>query len=577
MAEGARDTFKFIEDRISTSTDFGAVLNLGDASYADCCITSYRLALQGQVGQKSFVSCAWRLGYQEMLREYLMELSRIAGIMPMLSVAGNHEHGSEDHKCGYQEYLARAQALPYLESMSPTPFFWATQIGAVYLIGLFTELAFDNAGFPRMDWLGQSEAELKDVGENVKLDPADLRFNFEQQLRGSFANKGLQVGWLERKLRQAWELKRQGKVAWIVVLAHRSVGFGGYCSLAHWECFDTRACNDMTCSGRHALHQIVERLFFKYEVDVHLSGHTHAYERTFPIYDWNFENKPRSRLAPVYVVAPAGSRLEGPQTIKETFGDEPTPSHVAQRFPPMFWGHLEMNATNKKLRIEFYGRIVNNESPKVLDVVELVADDASIGKRREFIGKSLGGHHETPATFSQKQQCRQVLLKSPSAALRQSVHSEREDLVEECWSGNGAFWRVMLHTHHLQAALQEGNKKWAAMLFFDKVRTAMQNFSKQGDPILPTLLEFGLCLLPACDFTDVAASVALPQMLNRALDLEAGVVVLEEAWFDGLASLATRCSDMLSALRPGFFAARDRLSSAFGNGEGVPQFDLIRV
>merc|ERR1712050_177568 len=109
------------------------------------------------------------------------------------------------------------------------------------------------------------------------------------------------------------------------------------------------------------------------------------------------------------------------------------------------------------------------------------------------------------------------------------------------------------------------------MAFFERVtQVTINHCSTQMRGACSSLLflEFGLCLPHLCDFADLAATVALPQLLNRALGMQDEAVRLEEGWFGGLAAHATRCTDLTSALRPGVFEERGPVPPGVcGDGE----------
>merc|ERR1719296_580414 len=78
-----------------------------------------------------------------------------------------------------------------------------------------------------------------------------------------------QLAWLERELAHAASGEERRKRPWIVVAGHRPM----YCSL-----------QKPTCSTEAAkLRSQLEPLFRKHKVDLYLSAHVHAYERTYPV------------------------------------------------------------------------------------------------------------------------------------------------------------------------------------------------------------------------------------------------------------------------------------------------------
>ncbi|CAE8633700.1 unnamed protein product, partial [Polarella glacialis] len=78
-----------------------------------------------------------------------------------------------------------------------------------------------------------------------------------------------QLAWLERELEQANTPETRTKQPWLLVAGHRPL----YCSVLR-----------PTCSTEAArLRAVLEPLLGRYKVDMYLSAHVHAYERTFAV------------------------------------------------------------------------------------------------------------------------------------------------------------------------------------------------------------------------------------------------------------------------------------------------------
>lgn len=83
---------------------------------------------------------------------------------------------------------------------------------------------------------------------------------------GTFWNAGPfgdQLTWLQADLAAAAAAKERGDIAWIVAAGHRP-----------WKS------SHKTCAACQAAF---DALFYKYSVDLYLSGHVHDYERSWPV------------------------------------------------------------------------------------------------------------------------------------------------------------------------------------------------------------------------------------------------------------------------------------------------------
>eukprot|EP00927_Polykrikos_kofoidii_P050133 TRINITY_DN44065_c0_g1_i1.p1 TRINITY_DN44065_c0_g1~~TRINITY_DN44065_c0_g1_i1.p1 ORF type:complete len:911 (+),score=117.84 TRINITY_DN44065_c0_g1_i1:83-2815(+) len=459
-----------------------ALLDLGDSGYVGHCRSFHRVwATKGYF--KSTLPCShWRGGFADNIKMHFQEASRVSGLLPSLMVAGNHELDMEE------AFLSRARVMPFAASRSPTPYYWSTRLGPVYLIGIFSELGRDGVGFPQFDDekhgsnVTEIAAYLMDTTGTSEVNALlQAQFMVEQISRG-LGMKMNQLVWLEKELFTSWRLKRTGEVTWTVVMSHRNGKIGGYCSRNHWECLTSKDFQDKR--NMLTLHNILERLFFKYEVDMHLSGHTHQYERTKPVYAFqqvqpggsvgqntkekdeeslaaadppsyppSLPNETRPALmAPIYVTAPAGAwgwfvgpaREEDPNDIAPPLADVadelnrmdpadwqiPQPAHVAKRLSARAWGHLELLASTEKLRLEFHGRLLRDDPRvEVLDAVEYHAADASSGVSNSGspgdVGfASVGVSHQDKA--AQNADKRAAALERRAAAVAQMIGGRHE-------------------------------------------------------------------------------------------------------------------------------------------------------
>lgn len=126
-----------------------------------------------------------------------------------------------------------------------------------------------------------------------------------------------QYNWLKEDLHRAVKKKQKGEIDWIIVVGHRPM----YCSYNWSDC-----CNECKQKGYFddwdqgsfaaELRQSMEELLLAYQVDAYLSGHIHAYERMWPVYDSIYETSGHPDLYinpryPVHVMSGAAGNMEG--------------------------------------------------------------------------------------------------------------------------------------------------------------------------------------------------------------------------------------------------------------------------
>ncbi len=130
-----------------------------------------------------------------------------------------------NHENGFAEnnvpYYTRF-STPHAGAGSPDPTYWGREVGPIHVIAIYTY--------------------------------------------GGYLTNSLQYQWLDNYL--ATKLNRQ-RTPWVVVMGHMSLYNS---NTGHWKEYE------------HA-RVTIEPLLYKYGVDVFLGGHTHAYERTFPVYN----------------------------------------------------------------------------------------------------------------------------------------------------------------------------------------------------------------------------------------------------------------------------------------------------
>ena len=133
-----------------------------------------------------------------------------------------------------------------------------------------------------------------------------------------------QYQWLERDLEQQYFTSRDDR--WIIVMMH-----------GPWY-NSNKGHQNQTHEPQFQMKESMESLLYQYKVDLVISGHVHAYERTFPVY----QNQ-RQFDAPIYLVIGDAGNREG------LSGDylDPAPAWSAFRKARYGYGKMRvMNATH---------------------------------------------------------------------------------------------------------------------------------------------------------------------------------------------------------------------------------------
>ncbi|GAM27211.1 hypothetical protein SAMD00019534_103860, partial [Acytostelium subglobosum LB1] len=137
-----------------------------------------------------------------------------------------------------------------------------------------------------------------------------------------------QHAWLENELRTYRAANPDG---WLIMYAHRPV----YCS-AHFPW-----CEEDPM--RYIYIDSVEYLYQQYNVDVYISGHSHVYERTLPVYKGEVRGTYDAPLAPVHLVVGTGGNQEG---ILHRWQDQPVWSSGVRLLEAGFGLMSVINSTN---------------------------------------------------------------------------------------------------------------------------------------------------------------------------------------------------------------------------------------
>jgi len=174
----------------------------------------------------------------------------------------------------------------------------------------------------------------------------------------SVLKKGtLQFEWLNSDLEKADRERREGKIDWIIVFGHKplycSYNWSDCCGYCNQTSYSYEWDKDAT-SGK--LRSAFEELLHKYKVDMYLSGHVHAYERMWPVYDERVDpqsfgeyNNPKY---PVHIVSGAAGCIETVPAPEDPVNF--LPPQNAARMSKYGFGKMEIYG-DKQLHWQFIG------------------------------------------------------------------------------------------------------------------------------------------------------------------------------------------------------------------------------
>ncbi|EGG17548.1 hypothetical protein DFA_08544 [Cavenderia fasciculata] len=144
-----------------------------------------------------------------------------------------------------------------------------------------------------------------------------------------------QHDWLANHLAQFRQSNPNG---WLIVYAHRPV----YCSADYTWCKDDPI--------RYLFTESIEKLLYQYNVDVYISGHSHVYERSLPVFDKTIKGTYEDPKATVHIVVGTGGAQEA---ILSNWLPQPHWSSGV-RISSAGYGMLSV-LDNNQLNFEFYG------------------------------------------------------------------------------------------------------------------------------------------------------------------------------------------------------------------------------
>jgi len=239
----------------TNNNDFDIFLHMGDISYANDHHTEY----------------------EETWNQWFTSMEPITSIIPYMVAPGNHEAVCKAIGCFQQTSNFTTYEYKFLmpgrESGTNTNMFYSFDYGPVHFVAIDTES--DYPGAP--------------VLESTFPPTADETEYF-------------QINWLHRDLTKA--VANRNNVPWIVAFGHRPI----YAPLLEK--------NNIPTGYSAAVQSFLEPILKEYEVDVYLTGHVHAYARTYPMYNntvtsTSYNNPPDT----VHICAGGAGNIEGISTF----------------------------------------------------------------------------------------------------------------------------------------------------------------------------------------------------------------------------------------------------------------------
>ncbi|KAF7640474.1 Purple acid phosphatase, partial [Meloidogyne graminicola] len=221
--------------------------------------------------------------------EFMRQIESAAAYVPYMVVVGNHENAYN-----FSHYINRF-TMPNTEHN----LFYSFDIGSAHFISFSTEFYFY------------------------------LNFGVQQL--------ATQWNWLIKDLANA--NRNRENVPWIITMGHRPM----YCS--DYSGDDCTKYNSIIRTGMPITHAYaLEKLFYKYGVDLELWAHEHTFERMFPVYNRTMFNTTCNPYidspAPVHIV----SGSAGCQENTDPFVDRPNPWSA---FRSSNYGFSRMHIYNK--------------------------------------------------------------------------------------------------------------------------------------------------------------------------------------------------------------------------------------
>ncbi|CAD5113759.1 DgyrCDS2925 [Dimorphilus gyrociliatus] len=257
---------------------------------------------------------------------FMNQIQSIAAYVPYMTCAGNHEQNYN-----FSNYMSRF-SMPKAQGDGHNMFF-SFDIGPVHFISFSSEYYY----FTKYGW-------------------------------NQIAN---QYRWLESDLKKANLPERRKKTPWIIAMFHRPL----YCSNADDPEHCTNAENIIRIGFPFGEDYGIEKLLYKYGVDVAFQAHEHAYERMWPVYNLTVCNGSANNpylnpSAPVHIVTGSAGCQEGVDPFL------PLPN-TWSAFHSDDYGYARMTVLNSShLHIE---QVSDDQNGKVIDSMTLIKNKHGAG------------------------------------------------------------------------------------------------------------------------------------------------------------------------------------------------------
>eukprot|EP01102_Stenamoeba_stenopodia_P008659 TRINITY_DN2516_c0_g2_i1.p1 TRINITY_DN2516_c0_g2~~TRINITY_DN2516_c0_g2_i1.p1 ORF type:complete len:532 (+),score=131.78 TRINITY_DN2516_c0_g2_i1:125-1720(+) len=222
-------------------------------------------------------------GYEALGDHFMRKIETVAAYVPYMVVPGNHEDFFD-----FTPYKNRFTIMPWEDSGGESPMYYSFDYGPAHFVAFSTEaplgaLANFETWTPQYKWL---VADLKKANENRATRP------------------------------------------WLIATCHRPL----YCS----NYGTAGACEDNASIFRAEL----EQLFYEQKVDLVITGHVHAYERTYPVYNGTTYQSYENPQAPIYLLNGAAGNKE--QLEHHWWSGDKFPEWSANRFAAYGFAQLQI-------------------------------------------------------------------------------------------------------------------------------------------------------------------------------------------------------------------------------------------
>uniref|UniRef100_T1IRD3 Purple acid phosphatase n=1 Tax=Strigamia maritima TaxID=126957 RepID=T1IRD3_STRMM len=254
--------------------------------------------------------------------EFFRQVEPIAAYVPYMTCVGNHEIAYN-----FSNYKNRF-TMPNNDGKTNNNLFYSWNIGSAHIISFSTEFYFA------------------------------VEFGWRQIVE--------QFNWLEKDLKVANQDENRSKRSWIITMGHRPM----YCSNNNSD--DCTKQNGIIRTGLPQLQDYgLEKLFYKYGVDLQLWAHENSYERLWPVFNMTVQNGSdeapyNNPKAPVHVITGAAGSVCKRSGFKTKNNDWSAFRSEDYGFTRLF----VINATHL-----FWEQISNDKNGRILDRVMMRKDN----------------------------------------------------------------------------------------------------------------------------------------------------------------------------------------------------------